>query len=30
LVDDDANRLIDRMLSYKAPDIYKWISEEEV
>jgi uncharacterized protein (TIGR00730 family) len=30
LVDDDTNRLIDRMMNYKAPDIYKWISEDEV
>ncbi|MFN5295071.1 MAG: TIGR00730 family Rossman fold protein [Flavobacteriales bacterium] len=30
LVDDDTNRLIDRMMNYQAPDIYKWISEDEV
>lgn len=30
LVDDDNNRLIDRMMNYQAPDIYKWISEDEV
>jgi uncharacterized protein (TIGR00730 family) len=30
LVDDDTNRLIDRMMNYQAPDIYKWITEDEV
>jgi uncharacterized protein (TIGR00730 family) len=30
LVDDDAERLIDRMQHYVAPDIYKWITEDEV
>jgi len=30
LVDDDATRLIDRMKNYQAPEIYKWITEDEV
>ena len=30
LVDDDALRLIDRMKNYQAPDIFKWITEDEV
>jgi uncharacterized protein (TIGR00730 family) len=30
LVDDDAVRLLERMKSYQAPEIYKWITEDEV
>lgn len=30
LVDDDAQSLIDRMKNYQAPDIFKWITEDEV
>ena len=30
LVDDNAERLLERMKNYQAPEIYKWITEEEV
>jgi predicted Rossmann-fold nucleotide-binding protein len=30
LVDDQAEQLLDRMQHYVAPDIYKWITEDEV
>ena len=30
LVDDDAQRLLSKMINYEAPEIYKWITEEEV
>lgn len=30
LVDDNAERLLERMKNYRAPEIYKWITEEEV
>jgi uncharacterized protein (TIGR00730 family) len=30
LIDDNAERLIDRMKNYRAPELYKWITAEEV
>jgi len=30
LVDSDAESLIHKMSTYEAPEIYKWITEEEV
>jgi uncharacterized protein (TIGR00730 family) len=30
LVDDNAERLLERMKNYQAPEIYKWITEDEV
>jgi uncharacterized protein (TIGR00730 family) len=30
IVDDDAQRLLSKMINYEAPEIYKWITEEEV
>ena len=30
LVDNDAQRLLSKMINYEAPEIYKWITEEEV
>jgi predicted Rossmann-fold nucleotide-binding protein len=30
MIDDDAERLLNRMTNYQAPEIYKWITEDEV
>jgi hypothetical protein len=30
LIDDNADQLLDRMKNYQAPEIYKWITEDEV
>jgi len=30
LIDDNAERLIDRMKNYRAPELYKWITADEV
>ena len=30
LVDDNAEQLLERMKNYQAPEIYKWITEDEV